>query len=276
MVPMTNTTLLLGGTGRTGSRIARRLARTDTDVRVASRRGTPPFDWDDRATWAPQLDGVHAAYIAYSPDVAIPGADEIVAAFAALAAERGVRRLVLLSGRGEEGAQSAEELVRQAFPARTVVRASWFAQNFSEAFLLDGVRSGVVALPVTGMVEPFVDAGDVADVAVAALTTDGHEGVVHEVTGPRLMTFADAVGEIATATGRPIAFVPVPADEYAAELKASGVPDDVAGLVTYLFSEVLDGRNAHLTDGIERALGRPPRDFAEYARETAATGVWTV
>ena len=107
------------------------------------------------------------------------------------------------------------------------------------------------------------------------LEVDGHEGVVHEVTGPRLMTFADAVAEIATATGREIAFVPVPADEYAAELKAAGVPDDVAGLVTYLFSEVLDGRNAHLTDGVERALGRPPRDFAAYARETAATGVWT-
>jgi uncharacterized protein YbjT (DUF2867 family) len=165
--------------------------------------------------------------------------------------------------------------VRAAFPARSVVRSAWFAQNYSEAFLLDAVLSGVVALPVTDMVEPFVDAGDVADVAVAALTQDGHEGIVHEVTGPRLLTFADTVAEIAAATGRPLRFVSVTIEEYAAGMAAEGVPDDVAGLVSYLFTEVLDGRNAHLTGTVEQVLGRPARDFAEYAAETAATGVWS-
>ena len=268
------TTLLLGGTGRTGSRVARRLAARGIGVRIGSRRGTPPFDWDDRTTWAPLLDGVDAAYVAFHPDLTVPGADETVAELAGLAAAAGVRRLVLLSGRGEEGAQRTEETVREAFPGRTVVRASWFAQNFSEAFLVDAVRSGVVALPVGDVREPFVDADDIADVAVAALTGDGHAGLVHEVTGPQLLTFAEAVDEVARASRRPVRFETVTPAELAAGLAAEGVPADAVELVTYLVTEVLDGRNAHLTDGVERVLGRPPRAFADVALEAAATGVW--
>ena len=178
---------------------------------------------------------------------------------------------MLLSGRGEEEAQRTERLVRAASADATIVRASWFSQNFSESFLVDGVLDGVVVLPVDGVPEPFVDADDIADVAVAALTEPGHAGETYEVTGPRLLTFADAVREIADATGRDLRFQRVPIDDYMAE---ADLPDDVAWLIGYLFTEVLDGRNASLTDGVERALGRPPRDFRGYARETAATGVW--
>jgi uncharacterized protein YbjT (DUF2867 family) len=269
-----HTTLLVGGTGRTGSRVARRLTARGAGVRIASRRGTPPFDWDDRTTWAPLLDGVDAAYVAFHPDLIVPGAAETIAELAALAAAAGVQRLVLLSGRGEEGAQRAEETVRQAFPARTVVRASLFAQNFSEAFLLDSVRSGVVALPVGDVREPFVDADDIADVVVAALTADGHAGQVYEVTGPRLMSFADAVADIAAATGRAVAFERITADEFVDGLTANGVPAEEAHVFAEIFETVLDGRNAYLTDGVQRALGRAPRDFTEYAAATAPTGVW--
>jgi uncharacterized protein YbjT (DUF2867 family) len=176
---------------------------------------------------------------------------------------------VLLSGRGEEEAQRTEEVVRAASPGATVVRASWFSQNFSESYMADGVREGVVVLPVDGTPEPYVDADDIADVAVAALTEDGHAGGLYDVTGRRLLTFAEAVSEIAEATGRDVRVQAVPLDDYIAE-----VPDDFAWLLRYLFSEVLDGRNAHLTDGVQRALGRPPRDFGDFAREAAATGVW--
>ena len=268
------TTLVLGGTGKTGRRIAQRLAARGVPTRVGSRGGQPPFDWEDRDSWSPALRDVGAAYVAFHPDLAVPGAADAVGAFAALAVEHGVERLVLLSGRGEPEAQHAEQAVRRADPGATLLRASWFNQNFSESYLLDGVLDGVLALPVDGVREPFVDADDIADAAVAALTETGHAGRLYELTGPRLLTFAEAVREIADATGRELRFQPLSVDAYAALLAGQQVPDDIVWLLTYLFTEVLDGRNAHLTDGVERALGRAPRDFRDYAQATAATGVW--
>jgi uncharacterized protein YbjT (DUF2867 family) len=269
-----DTTLVLGGTGKTGRRVVERLRVRGLAVRVGSRAGEPPFDWEDRATWAPALRGVTAAYVSYFPDLAVPGAPAAVGAFAEVAAELGVRRLVLLSGRGEEEAQRAEGVLQAAAAEWTIVRASWFSQNFSESFFLEPVLAGEVALPVGDVPEPFIDAEDIADIAVAALSEDGHAGRLYEVTGPRLVTFPEAVEEIARAAGRPVRFVPVPIDRFASTLTQAGVPDDVVGLLRYLFTEVLDGRNAHLSDGVQRALGREPRDFSDYARRTAATGVW--
>ncbi|HEY6757965.1 MAG TPA: NmrA family NAD(P)-binding protein [Baekduia sp.] len=267
-------TLVVGATGKTGRRVAALLERRGVPVRAGSRAAVPAFDWDDASTWAPALRGTRAAYVSFFPDLAIPGAGEAVGAFAALAAREGLDRLVLLSGRGEEEAQRAEEAVRAAGVPTTVVRASWFAQNFSEAFLRDLVLSGTVALPVDGVGEPFVDAGDIAAVAVAALTEAGHDGRVYEVTGPRLVSFPDAVAAIAGATGRTITYMSVPLDAWAAELRGAGLDDDTIGLLTYLFSEVLDGRNAHTTDGVQQALGRPPRDFSAYVADAAASGAW--
>ncbi|MFF5174623.1 NmrA family transcriptional regulator [Micromonospora sp. NPDC000089] len=262
-------TLVLGGTGKTGRRVASRLTARGLPVRIGSRAGTPPFDWTDPDTWAPALRSVGALYLAYQPDLAASGAAGTVGALAELAGRHGVRRIVLLSGRGEPAAAAAERAVAAAGPDCTVLRASWFAQNFSEGYLRDGVLAGEVALPVGDVPEPFVDADDIADVAVAALTGDLPPGVVHELTGPRALTFAEAVAEIAAAAGRPVRFVPVSVDEYADELTAAEVPEEVAGLLTYLFTEVLDGRNAAPTDGVRRALGRPPGDFTRYAAGAA-------
>ena len=198
------TTLVLGGTGKTGRRVVERLAARGVPTRVGSRSGEPPFDWEDRATWAPALRGVGAAYVSYYPDLAVPSAPAAVGDLAALAVELGVRRLVLLSGRGEEEAQRAERILQEAGADWTIVRCSWFSQNFSENFMLDGVLDGVLALPVGDVREPFVDAEDIADVAVAALTEPGHAGQLYELTGPRLLTFAEAVAEIADASGRDV------------------------------------------------------------------------
>jgi uncharacterized protein YbjT (DUF2867 family) len=268
------TTLVIGGTGKTGRRVAERLQARDLPVRIGSRSGAPPFDWEDRSTWAPALQGTAAAYVSYFPDLAVPGAPEAIAAFAEQALAAGTRRLVLLSGRGEEEAQRAEQALAETDAEWTIVRCSWFSQNFSESYLLEPVLAGEVVLPAGDVPEPFVDADDIADVAVAALTQQGHAGRLYELTGPRLLTFADAVGEIARASGREIRFVPVTIEQYAGALAEHGLPDDVVALITYLFAEVLDGRNARLADGVELALGRAPRDFADYARRTAATGVW--
>ncbi len=270
-----DTTLVLGATGKTGRRVIEQLEARGVAVRAGSRTSDPPFDWDDRATWGPALQGATAAYISYFPDLAVPGAPEAVGAFAEQAVAAGVTRLVLLSGRGEEEAERAERAVQAAGADWTIVRCAWFAQNFSEGHFLEPLLEGEVALPVDGVREPFVDVDDIADVAVAALTEDGHEGQLYELTGPRLLTFADAVGEIAAATGRQIAFVPITRDDYAAGMAAMGLPDDVVWLTNYLFEEVLDGRNESLCDGVQRALGREPRDFADYVRSTAATGIWS-
>jgi uncharacterized protein YbjT (DUF2867 family) len=254
--------------------VGERLEARGLPVRVGSRSGEPPFDWEDEATWAPALRDVGAVYVTYYPDLAAPGAANAVRSFAELAVESGVRRLVLLSGRGEEEARRAELAVQGVDAEWTIVRSSFFSQNFSESFFLEPILGGELALPVDGVAEPFVDAEDIADVAVAALTEDGHAGQLYELTGPRLLTFAEAVEEISLASGREIRYVPVSVEQFASALSRDRVPSEVVELLTYLFTEVLDGRNARLTDGVRRALGRKPRDFADYAREAAATGVW--
>jgi uncharacterized protein YbjT (DUF2867 family) len=268
------TTLVIGGTGKTGSRVAKRLAARGVRVRIGSRSSEPGFDWQDQATWAPALRNMTSAYVTFYPDLAVPEAAATVGAFAELAVKSGVRRLVLLSGRGEEGAIRGEQALQDSGADWTILRSSWFSQNFSEGFFLDQVRSGELALPASSVREPFVDADDIADAAVAALTEDGHVGRLYELTGPRLLTFAEATSEIAKAAGREVRCVPLSIEDYVSLLAEQDVPADFVWLVRYLFTEVLDGRNAHLTDGVRRALGREPRDFREYARVTAATGVW--
>jgi uncharacterized protein YbjT (DUF2867 family) len=269
-----NTTLIVGGTGKTGRRVAERLQARGMPVRIGSRSSAPPFDWEDRATWAPALRGATSAYVSYFPDLAVPGAPEAIAAFTEVALANGTRRLVLLSGRGEEEAQRAERVLQDSGADWTIVRCSWFSQNFSESFFLEPLLAGEVALPAGSVGEPFVDVEDIADVAAAALTEDGHVGQLYELTGPRLLRFDEAVEEIARAAGRPIRYAPVSIGDFTAGLAQDGVPDDVVSLLAYLFTEVLDGRNAHLSDGVQRALGREPRDFAQFARDTAAAGVW--
>ena len=269
-------TLVLGGTGKTGRRVVDRLVNLGVPTRIASRSANLSFDWGDPATWDGVLYGVTAAYISYAPDLAIPGATNAIRAFVERAVECGVQRLVLLSGRGEEEAHLCELIVQSSGVEWTVVRASWFNQNFSEGEFLGMVLASEITLPAGAVGEPFVDADDIADVAVAALTEDGHAGQVYEVTGPRLLTFTEAVEEIARASGREIQFIQIPQDAFAAGIAESGAPDDIAWLLDYLFSTVLGGRNAYVCDGVQRALGREPSDFADYARRIADSGVWNI
>lgn len=268
-------TLVLGGTGKTGRRVAERLQARGIEARIASRSASPSFDWNDRSTWEAALEGVTAAYITYAPDLAIPGATDAIRAFVDRAVAQGVGRLVLLSGRGEKEAQACERVVQEAGVEWTVVRASWFNQNFSEGEFLGMILDGVISLPAADIPEPFVDVNDIADVVVAALTEEGHAYEIYEVTGPRMLTFSELAEEISRATGREVQFVQLPKEEFAAVIAESGAPDDIAWLLNYLFETVLDGRNAYLGDGVQRALGRQPADFADYARRVAARGTWS-
>ena len=265
--------LVLGSSGKTGSRIAARLEKRGVPVRRGSRGAPIPFDWDNDANWSAVLEGISAVYISYFPDLAVPGAVEKVEALCNAAGRAGVERLVLLSGRGERHARLGEDVVRNSGMDFTLVRAAWFAQNFSEGYLRDPVMAGVIAMPGGNVLEPIVDVDDIADVAVAALTGNGHAGELYEVTGPRLMGFRDMARELAAATGRPMRHVAISFDEFHAGLVQIG-GQFIADVVTGIARETLDGRNAHLCDGVQRALGRAPKDFSDFARDAFRTGAW--
>lgn len=267
-------TLVIGAKGKTGRRVLARLERAGLPCRGVSRSTPTPFDWHDRTTWPAALAGVKRAYITYHPDLAMPGADDDIRALADMAVTMGVERLVLLSGRGEPAARDCERIIEASGADWTVVRADWFMQNFDEGHFADMVRAGVIAMPQRTEGTAFVDADDIADVVFAALTEPGHAGEIYEVTGTRLLTFDDVAAELTEASGRRIAFVEVTAEAWIAGAVEAGESPEVAAFLVELMDMILDGRNAHLCDGVQRALGRPPRDFASYARSIAATGAW--
>jgi uncharacterized protein YbjT (DUF2867 family) len=267
-------TLVLGGNGKTGRRVVQRLTDLGLPVRIGSRSNTPGFDWDNKENWKEVLHEIGQVYITFQPDLSIPGSVEAIQAFVNAAAKSGVKKLVLLSGRGEPEAQLCEQIVIASGMEWTVVRASWFNQNFSEGYLLDSVQAGYVALPAGDIGEPFIDTDDIADVVVAALTDDIHNGKIYEVTGPRLLTFKQAIAEIAAASGREIVFQEVSIEEYTSMLTTYEIPQDIIDFLSYLFTEVMDGRNESISHGVEEALGRKPTDFSEFAQRAAVAGIW--
>ena len=266
--------LVLGATGKTGRRIVSSLENLGVPVRLGSRSASPSFDWNNSATWDDCLEDVTRIYINYAPDLAMPGATDAISELVRRARAAEVKHLVLLSGRGEEEAQACEAIIQASGIDWTIVRASWFNQNFSEGAFIDMVQAGQITLPDVSTPEPFVDVDDIAEVAVVALTEPGHAGELYEVTGPRMLTLADVAEELSNATGRTIKYTPVPHDAFVQSVAESGAPQDVLWMLDYLFATVLDGRNAYTTDGVQRALGREPKDFADYARDVAATGLW--
>ncbi|MES2058335.1 MAG: NAD(P)H-binding protein [Pseudomonadota bacterium] len=266
--------LVLGGNGKTGARVAARLWDAGHQVRIGSRAATPAFDWDDNTSWAAALDGVSAVYASYQPDLCVPGAVETITAFYNAAAAAGVTNIVLLSGRGEPEALDAERALQATSLDWTIIRASWFFQNFSENFFLDEILAGAIALPDSLSPEPFVDVEDIAEIAVAALTTTRHRGQLYEVTGPEAISFADAIAQIAQARGHEIGYHSVPMAAYKQGLIDAQLPPEIIELVIYLFSTVLDGRNLPVADGVRQALGRAPGNFADYVARTATTGAW--
>ena len=280
MTAQTNTTssnelvLVLGATGKTGRRIVSSLGDLGVPVRLGSRSASPSFDWNNSATWDECIEGVSKIYINYAPDLAMPGATDSISEIVRRARVAGVKHLVLLSGRGEEEAQACEAIIQASGIDWTIVRASWFNQNFSEGAFIDMVQAGRITLPDVSTPEPHVDADDIAEVAVVALTQPGHAGELYEVTGPRMLTLGDIAEELSNATGRTIKYTPVPHDAFVQGVAESGAPQDVLWMLDYLFATVLDGRNAYLTDGVQRALDRQPKDFADYARDVAGTGLW--
>ncbi|QLG45858.1 NmrA family NAD(P)-binding protein [Costertonia aggregata] len=271
----TENILVIGGTGKTGKRVVHLLEELGQNVRIGSRSASPSFDWHQPAGWAQALEGIDKVYITYQPDLAVPGALQAIEQLVKESKRANVKKLVILSGKGEREAQLCEQVIIHSGLAYTIVRASWFNQNFSENFLLEPVLEGVVALPQAQANIPWVDADDIAAVAAKALTEDEHNGKIYELTGPRTLTFKDAVNEIAKASNRELTFIPISVKEYSDGMRQANIPEDFVWLIEYLFTEVLGNPElAEVTNDVEKVLGRKPIDFTEYAAKVAVTGAW--
>ncbi|MCH7228355.1 NmrA family NAD(P)-binding protein [Haloferula sp. A504] len=266
--------LVIGGSGKTGRRVIDRLQALGHEARSASRSSSPSFDWNDDPNWSEVLEGVESLYVTYHPDLSVPGASDHIRALLAVARTQGVKRIVLLSGRGEEEAELCERLVLDSGIQATIVRCGWFNQNFSESFFRDLLMSGSLAVPNAHVGEGYVDADDIADVVTAALTGEGHAGEIYQLTGPELLTFRDIAAMFREVTGRELEVIDVSREDFVAGLKAARLPEGMVQLVDYLFNEVLDGRNASLGDGVQRALGRPPRDFRSFLQKAHLSGAF--
>jgi len=273
---MANEILVLGATGKTGRRVSERLQKRGFAVRAGSRNGNPPFDWDKPENWEAVLDGVEKAYITYYPDFVTPGAMEKIQRFVDTAKKSGTQQLVFLSGRGADAAAEAEQIVIDSGLRWTVVRSSWFMQNFSEFFFLDNILAGYFVVPEHKALEPFVDLDDLADVMVETLIEDKHNGKIYELTGPELLSFKDTSHIISEAINRPVIYEEASMDAYAKILRDYEVPEDIIWLMQHLFTEELDGRNESLTHDIENVIGRKPTTFSEYVAKANQTGVWNI
>jgi uncharacterized protein YbjT (DUF2867 family) len=271
---MSNKILVLGGTGKTGKRVAERLRQQNIAVKLGSRSANPSFEWNDPSNWAQVLEGVQKVYITYQPDVAVPGSSDSISEFVKAAKKAKVQKLVMLSGRGEKEAQVCEDIVISSGIDWTIVRANWFMQNFSEGFFLDSIMAGELVIPAVPAKDPFIDADDIADVVVATLTDDRHSQKVYELTGRELLSFEQAVEKIASGLKRPIGFRKVSMKDYVSILNAYQVPEAYIWLIEYLFTEVMDGRNESVTDDVRKVLGRDPVSFDEYVAKTIKAGIW--
>ncbi|MEY8849233.1 SDR family oxidoreductase [Psychroserpens sp. XS_ASV72] len=268
--------LVIGATGKTGSRVVKQLQNRGIEPRLGSRSASPSFDWNNKDTWIEAIEGIKKMYITYYPDLAVPGAKEAIESLTYLAKELGVEKLVLLSGKGETEAEACEKIIINSGVDYTIVRASWFNQNWSESFFLDPIISGEVALPMSDVVIPFVDADDIAEVAATVLLDDAYNGEIIEITGPELITFKDIIEIIAKTSNRSLNFHDISLQQYVEGMKQMQIPDDVVWLIEYLFSHVLTNpNNQQITDGVEKVLGRKAKSFLQYAEETAKTGIWS-
>ncbi len=270
--------LVTGATGKTGRRVASGLHERGFAVRAVSRTSQVPFDWSDVSTWGDALGGVRSVYIVH-PGLGSDGAAEQVRAFAEAAATAGVARAVLASTPDDgspfsRSMRAAERGIVDAGLQLTSLRLRWFHQNFSEDFLLPPVLAGELRLPAGTGREAFVDADDIAEVAIAALTDDRHAGAFYEVTGPRLLRFAEIAEAISRGTGHSVRYVPVDPEVFVAEQIALGVPADWAYGLCAIYQDIAHGKLETVSGDVEAVLGKPARDFSAYVARMAADGVW--
>jgi uncharacterized protein YbjT (DUF2867 family) len=273
------TALILGGSGRTGSRVARNLAQRGIGTRTAARHGADiRFDWDDPAAHANALSGVDRVYLV-TPVLRVSYADQ-VAAFLDLAETAGVRHVTFLStynaDRAPHGidiaAVEANLAARQAI-THSVLRPAWVMQNFTDDHL--PVVDGVITAPSGGGAEAFVDADDIAAVGAETLLHPGvHAGARYTLTGPQALTFDAVAAIIAAAAGRPVSYNDIDQEAWISGALTVGVPADYAVMLRWLTGAIIAGNGSVPADDIEKVTGRPPVTFRAFAERNARA--WAV
>jgi len=276
MTASTRTALVLGGTGRTGSLVAQKLTERGVLARTASRRGADVvFDWDDPMTYARALEGIDRAYLV-TPVMRIRFARQ-VAAFLELAEKAGVRHVTYLSTYGSEEAppevdiRAVElDLARRNNFTHSILRPAWVMQNFSDEHL--PLIGGAITVPTGGGTEAFVDAADIAAVAVETLVNpDAHAGAVYSPTGPQSLTVREVAGIIASVIGRPVAHNDIDPDVWInGAVKAGFVPADYAAMLRWLTGAIIAGNGSRPNGDIEKVTGQPATRFEDFARRSAA------
>lgn len=276
---MTDPILVTGATGNTGVPVVAGLRDRGHRVWAASRHPDPAdpdavaFDWTDGATFAAALDGVRAVYLVAPVEATDPV--PMVRPFLELAAARGVRRVVSLRSsaveRGEPGLGEIHDLVATLFPEATVLRPSWFMQNFiGNHPLAESIRRTREIVTATGEGRlGFIDAADIAATAVAALTAAHPVGEDLVLTGPESLSYGDAVGIVSEVLGEPVRHVDVSTAALAGRLAAAGCPAEFAAMLAALDERIRAGEQDFVTATVRDVTGRAPvalRDFlAEHA-----------
>ncbi|MFI8873602.1 NmrA family NAD(P)-binding protein [Streptomyces sp. NPDC055243] len=277
---MTMRFLITGGTGTTGSRVATALAAEGMSVRVGSRTPAPGtgqvrFDWNDPTTHGPALTGTDGVYLV--PPIGDAEPARPMVPFLERALDAGVRRFVLLSSsaiaEGDPGAGEVHRAMRQLAPEWAVLRPSWFMQNFVTPGHLhvESIRATDEIVTATGEGRVgFVDAGDIAAVAVRALTDERPHNAAHLITGPQALGYADVAEAVSKVSGREIRHRSVPAADFRERLVASGMPEAFARALAAMDEGIAHGSEDRVDPAVERITGRPARGFADFAAENAA------
>lgn len=266
--------LVTAPNSKTGRRVVELLQSSSCLVRIASRNTRIKFDWDDMTTWETVVTGVDCAYIIIPPNLAFKDMPERLKIFMMFCEEKKVSRIVLLSGRGEAEANRCEEIVLASKIPSTIVKASWFSQNFSEGFFLDSIVGGEIFIPVDGVSEPFIDVNDIAEVVYLSLLDTSPENHIYELTGSELLTFEDIASIFSQTLDFDVKATYVPLEPYLSTLRKLAFSDDEVVLTRYLFEELLDGRNSYLTKDVKTLLGREPTSFQRYVESTKNSDVW--
>ncbi|MDT5182080.1 MAG: hypothetical protein QOI29_238 [Mycobacterium sp.] len=275
----TSTALILGGTGRTGSLTAGKLARGGIATRTAARHGADVrFDWDDPATHPEALTGVDRLYLV-TPVLRVSYAEQ-VAGFLDVAETAGVRHVTFLSTYNADraplgidiAAVEADLAARQRI-THSILRPAWVMQNFADDHL--PLIDGVITAPSGGGTESFVDADDIAAVtAETLLHPDAHAGAQYTLTGPQALTFGEVAEIIAAVSGRPVRYNDIDQEAWISGALGAGVPADYAVMLRWLTGAIITGNGSTLNDDVEQVTGRPPITFRGFAERNAHA--WTL
>lgn len=272
-------TLVIGGTGTTGSRVARKLRDQGSPAWIASRRGNRDhvrFDWHDSATHRDALAGVDAVYLVAPIGEADP--EPIMTPFLERAVREGVGRAVLLSASavdpGTPGLGMVHNQVRDLFNEWAVLRPSWFMDNFTGDHLhAQAARKFGEIVSATGEGRVgFVAADDIADVAVAALTDPVPHNTDHIITGPEALSYDDVAAILGEVTGRPIRHRSVSTTELARRWTDRGMPPAFARLLTDLDAAIAAGAEDRTTPVVAEVTGHEPRLFRNVVAATLHRG----